>query len=72
VILNISTHHHKDYTIQLEGKLSWKEIFNSNHLDFWGNGSHTNENIRIKLIDQNNSLCEIKIDIPALSSLMFQ
>jgi hypothetical protein len=53
-------------------KKSWKEVLNSNSIAYWGTGSHQNEQIEIKKNSQTKDLYEIKIDIPALSVLIFK
>jgi 1,4-alpha-glucan branching enzyme len=72
VILNISTKSHPGWKMTVTGKNQWKEIFNSNLVDYWGTGENINENITIIPIDKKKKICEIIIDIPALSALIFR
>jgi 1,4-alpha-glucan branching enzyme len=61
-----------EWSFKLHGKKSWKEIINSNSISYWGTGLHQNENLEIKKLSQNKEGCKIKIEIPALSVLIFK
>ncbi len=71
IILNVSNHFYYNKRIELKGKLSWQEIFNSNNSAYWGSG-HTNPETIFKVIDKKAKLCEIIIDIHPLSGLLFK
>jgi len=72
VVINTSNRAYTDWSFNLHGKKNWKEIINSNSISYWGTGLHQNENLEIKKLSQNKEGCEIKIDIPALSVLIFK
>ena len=72
VILNISSNIYKNKSIQLKGKDTWKQIFNSNHISYWGTGENVNEKAEVTLVDKKSRVCEIIIDIHALSAMIFQ
>ena len=72
IVLNNSNKNFTNWGIVVEGKASWKEIFNSNSTAYWGSGKHMNDKITIKLIDKKTTTCEINITIPALSLLIFR
>jgi 1,4-alpha-glucan branching enzyme len=72
VILNLS---HKDYInwgMKVTGKLQWKEVFNSNDIKYWGSGSFQNIVIPVEILEKKNKVCEINLQIPALSALILQ
>ncbi len=71
ILLNVSNHFYYNKSIELKGKLQWKEIFNSNNLSYWGNGQ-TNPDLNFKVVDKKNRLCEIIIDIHPLSAMLFK
>lgn len=71
ILLNVSSHFYPGKSLQLKGKLSWKEIFNSNHVSYWGNGQ-TNLQLDFKVVDKKTRLCEIIIDIHPLSAMLFK
>ena len=56
----------------LTGKSEWKEIFNSDNVDFWGSGKYMNNNLTIKIKEKKTSTIEIKLAIPALSVMIFR
>jgi 1,4-alpha-glucan branching enzyme len=72
IILNVSKHHYKEWKLAVKGKNHWKEVFNSNSDAYWGSGLNINENPTIIPIDKKKKLCEIIIDIPALSAMIFR
>ena len=72
VILNISTKSHQQWKMTVTGKNQWKEIFNTNIIAYWGTGENINENITITPIDKKKKICEIIIDIPSLSAMIFR
>lgn len=72
VILNISARTYKKKTIHLKGKSSWKEIFNSNNISYWGTGENVNEKPALTIIDKKTKLCEIIIDIHALTAMILR
>ena len=72
VVINTSNRNYSNWSFKLQGKKGWKEILNSNSLAYWGTGLHHNENLECKKLSQNVEGCEIKIEIPALSVLIFK
>jgi 1,4-alpha-glucan branching enzyme len=72
VVLNISDKNYPEWAFKVYGKKTWKCLFNSDDLDFWGKGTVLNEQIEIKNIQGESPLCEIKYNIPALSVQMFK
>ena len=72
VVLNVSTQNFRQWKITLKGKNQWKEIFNSNLIDYWGTGESTNDNLSIIPTDKKKKTCEIIIDIPPLSAMIFR
>jgi 1,4-alpha-glucan branching enzyme len=72
IVMNMSANNYTGWSIQIEGKLKWEEIFNSNHLDYWGTGTHLNKIVPIKKINVKNKIGEINISIPALSIQVFR
>ena len=72
VVLNVSDRNYPQWAFTLDGKQAWKCIFNSDSIDFWGQGSPLNEQIREINIQPNAWVCEIKFDVPALSVQIFK
>ncbi len=72
IVMNSSNHFYKNWAFQWTGKKSWKCIFNSNHIDFWGSGEGMNLDPSQKIIDRKSSLCEIILDVSALSMQIYK
>lgn len=72
VVLNLSDQHYKDWNVSIKGKNSWKEIFNSNSIDYWGTGDYLNTELSFNLVDKKKKVCEIIMNIPALSAVIFR
>jgi len=72
VIINATPVVRHDWKISVEGKPVWKEIFNSDHQDFWGTGVVYNPAIPCVCVDEQNNWHELAIQLPALSAVVLQ
>ena len=72
VVLNMTPVVRRDWKIKVSGKMAWKEIFNSDDLNYYGTGDVYNPNVKVKLIDAKTSTYEINIHLPALAGLVFK
>ena len=72
IVLNISSNNYSQHPLIVNGIKSWAEIFNSNSINFWGNNTGINKSIEIENINKKTNRCTIKIDIPALSAMIFR
>ncbi len=72
VILNISAVNCIRKHLTVKGKAEWKELFNSNELQYWGNGNGMNPHIQTKIVDKKKRLYEIIVDVPSLSAVILQ
>ena len=72
VILNYSSSHYHEWEMEIVGKSSIKEIFNSNDTHYWGTGEYLNPSLKLKLTDKKNKLGKIKVNIPALSAVVLK
>ncbi|MBC7537032.1 MAG: 1,4-alpha-glucan branching protein GlgB [Ferruginibacter sp.] len=72
IILNISAQNFTGWQMPVKGKNHWREIFNSNAVKYWGTGENMNENLQVIPVDKKKKLCEIIIDIPALTAMIFR
>jgi len=72
VVLNVTVHPKRNWKTEIKGKMSWKEIFNSDDVKFWGSGDYMNQNIVSIVVDKKKKLYEINFDIPALAALIFR
>jgi 1,4-alpha-glucan branching enzyme len=72
VVLNVSANTYHGQKLVLKGKNAWQEIFNSNHIRYWGTGQNVNGNLSVTVVDKKKKLCEIFIDIHALTAMIFR
>ncbi len=72
IILNMTPVVRNHWTIQVRGKSSWKEIFNSDDKKYWGTGDVFNPEINTRIVDKNDELYEINIHLPPLSALVLK
>jgi 1,4-alpha-glucan branching enzyme len=70
VILNVSKHSYTNWKIRVNGKLLWKEIFNSNNKLYFGNGEYLNDNLKFNVIHKKKKITEVELSIPALSGII--
>ncbi len=72
IVLNVSKNNYTDFKLEIKGKTSWREVFNSNHISYWGNADFERPELSAELIDKKKKICEIKFGIHALSAIIFQ
>jgi len=72
IILNTTPVVRMDWKIKLYGKTEWKEIFNSDHVDYYGTGNVYNPSPMISEIDKKTELYEINCHLPALGAVVFK
>ncbi len=72
VLVNVSANPVSNWEIELKGKTSWKEIFNSNDKTYWGTGDYNNENILLTSVDKKKKLYKIYVNINAFSVIIIQ
>jgi 1,4-alpha-glucan branching enzyme len=71
-VLNMTPVVRRDWKIQVHGKDSWKEIFNSDNTDFYGTGDVYNPAPVVTLLEKKTGLYEINCHLPALAGVIFQ
>lgn len=72
IILNMTPVVRWDWKLQLSGKDSWKEIFNSDHKKYWGTGDVFNPDPTINLLDKEKKQLEITVHLPALAAIVLK
>ncbi len=70
VILNMTPVVRKDWEIWVHGKGDWKEVFNSNAVEFWGTGDVFNPIISSELVDEASVCYKLKVHLPALGAVI--
>lgn len=72
VILNLTPVPRWDWEIEVRGKQYQKEIFNSDHTEYWGSGNVINPDIRSKLLDKAEKTYMITINLPPRAALVLK
>lgn len=72
VVLNVSEKNYTNRKYVWKGKTKWKEIFNSNNIKYHGNGNCQNDHNISLLKNKKQQSCEIILNIPALSGMIFR
>ena len=72
VVFNMTPIERFDWKIQVNDKSTWKQIFCSDDLQYWGSGRFSEQEIETALLDKKNRLYEIKLNLPALSATVLQ
>jgi 1,4-alpha-glucan branching enzyme len=72
ILLNTTPVVRNDWKVQVHGKEEWKEIFNSDRVEFYGTGDVFNPSPEVTLIDKKSALYEINCHLPALAAVIFR
>jgi 1,4-alpha-glucan branching enzyme len=72
VVLNLTPVVRRDWKLQVKGKSSWTEVFNSDSKQYWGTGNVFNPAPQVKLVDKKKDIYEINIHLPALGGVIFR
>ena len=72
VILNMTPVVRRDWKIEVYGKSSWKEIFNSDAEKYWGTGDVFNPEIGVELLDKKTKKYAVNVHLPALGGIVIK
>ena len=72
VLLNVTPVVRNNWEVYVYGKNKWKEIFNSNQIEFWGTGDVGNPSIEATLVDKATKCYRLTINLPALSAIVLK
>ena len=70
IILNMTPVVRNDWDFELNGKLKWEQIFNSDDDTFGGSGFHTNLSIPIEVLSKKEKRVKVTLQLPALSAIL--
>lgn len=71
ILLNTTPVVRHNWKVRVQGKKVWKEVFNSDHADFYGSGNVFNPDPEITLVDKKAGLYEINCHLPPLAGVIF-
>ncbi|HAK12917.1 MAG TPA: 1,4-alpha-glucan branching protein GlgB [Chitinophagaceae bacterium] len=72
VILNLTPVVRNDWEVYVQGKSTWKEVFNSDRKEYWGTGDVYNPSITATLHDKASKTYLLKVHLPALSAVVLR
>ncbi len=72
VVFNMTPVERFDWKIQVHEKNNWKQIFCSDDDQYWGSGRFSGQEIETIVVDKKSKLYEIKLNLPALSTIVLQ
>jgi 1,4-alpha-glucan branching enzyme len=72
IILNTTPMVRNDWKVQVYDKQEWKEIFNSDRIEYYGTGNVYNPSPSVHLVDKKTNLYEINCHLPALGAIIFR
>lgn len=72
IILNLTPVERMDWTLQIKGRTAYEIIFNSDEKRFWGSGRFADQQVAMRVVDKKAGLCEIKVHLPSLSTLVLK
>ena len=72
IILNMTPEVRMDWTIEVRGKSSWREIFNSDDKKFWGTGNVFNPEPIVIVKNEEELIYELKVHLPPLGGIVLK
>lgn len=72
IILNNTPVTRTDWKIDVKGKDSWKIIFSSDDVEYFGSGKHTGQEVKMELKNEKKMLYQVMLTLPGLSGLILQ
>ena len=72
VVLNMTPKERLGWTIGVNSKDQWKEIFNSDEIKYWGTGNYVNNTVIFPINQKNTDLYEIKLSLSPLGGCILK
>jgi 1,4-alpha-glucan branching enzyme len=72
VILNMTPVVRQDWSIYIDNKGEWKEVFNSDMKEFWGTGDVHNPDIQSELVHEPTKTYKLRVHLPALGGIVLR
>jgi 1,4-alpha-glucan branching enzyme len=70
VVFNMTPVPRQQVPIHVNGKTTWKEIFNSDDQAFWGTGLHQNQEVQSVSVDGSNDWQVLHLALPPLAAVV--
>ena len=72
VVANFTPSAHEVYQVGAYGAEEWKEIFNSNHTNYGGTGTHNNQTVRLNDEPQHGKKQSVYLRVPPLAVIVLK
>lgn len=72
IVLNMTPVVRRDWKLHVQGKQTWKEIFNSNDRNFWGTGDVFNPEIEVRVVDGEAGWYELNLHLSPLGAILLK
>ncbi|HEX8331699.1 MAG TPA: alpha amylase C-terminal domain-containing protein, partial [Segetibacter sp.] len=72
VILNMTSVPRFAFEITVKNKSKWKEVFNSDSVQYWGTGDVYNPKILVSVINKDDKLYKLRINLPPLGGIILK
>ena len=72
ILLNMTPVVRGNWKLQLTGKDSWEEVFNSDDKKYWGSGEVFNPAPETVVVDKKEKRVEINVHLPALGAVVLK
>jgi 1,4-alpha-glucan branching enzyme len=72
VILNMTSVPRFAFEITVKNKSKWKEVFNSDSVQYWGTGDVYNPKILINVFNKEDKLYKLRINLPPLGGIILK
>lgn len=72
VIFNVTNIPQENWELKLEGKSSWKEIFNTDASEFFGSNKHLNPHMKFHVVNKKKHIVKTSIKIGAFALLILK
>jgi 1,4-alpha-glucan branching enzyme len=70
--LNMTPMVRNNWVINVHGKKTWKEIFNTDDKKYYGTGDVFNPEVKVELLDKKDDKYRIHIHLPALGGIVLK
>jgi len=72
IVLNMTPMVRNNWVIEVQGKKTWKEIFNTDNKQYYGTGDVFNPKIKADVLDKKDEKYRIHVHLPALGGIVLK
>jgi 1,4-alpha-glucan branching enzyme len=71
-VLNMTPVVRENWSVHVQGKSKWAEIFNSDDKKYWGTGNVLNPDVKAKIVDKKEKWYELNLHLPPLGAVLLK